>query len=178
MWINGEDVYTDNKKVITPPHDHQHKVATYNVAEKSHIETAITTALEARKKWSAMPWQSRVAIFLKAADLVAGPYRHKINAATMLNQSKNIFQAEIDASCEFIDFLRFNAYYVQEIYSQQPDSGEGVWNQINYRPLEGFVYAISPFNFTAIAANLPVSAAIMGNVVVWKPAIIKFILQK
>jgi len=170
MWINGENIFTDNKKNITPPHDHQHKVATYNVAEKSHIEKAITTALEARKKWSAMPWQSRVAIFLKAADLVAGPYRNKINASTMLNQSKTIFQAEIDAACEFIDFLRFNAYYVQEIYTQQPDSGEGVWNQINYRPLEGFVYAISPFNFTAIAANLPASAAIMGNVVVWKPS--------
>ncbi len=170
MWINGQDVYTDNKKDITPPHDHKHIVGSFSLAEKSHVDLAIESALKAREKWAAMPWQSRVAIFLKAADLIATRYRYKINAATMVGQSKNIYQAEIDAACEFIDFLRFNAYYVQEIYSQQPDSSDGVWNQINYRPLEGFVYAISPFNFTAIAGNLPASAAIMGNVVVWKPS--------
>src|SRR6056300_983887 len=153
-----------------PPHDHHHLLGTYHKANKKNIEDAITTALEARKAWSQMPWESRAAIFLKAADLVAGPYRAKINAATMLAQSKTIFQAEIDAACEFIDFLRFNVQYMQEIYENQPESSPGIWNRLSYRPLEGFVYAVSPFNFTAIAGNLAASVAMMGNVVVWKPS--------
>ncbi|MGK0294963.1 MAG: 1-pyrroline-5-carboxylate dehydrogenase, partial [Ulvibacter sp.] len=139
-------------------------------AEKKDIESAISTALEARKKWANTPWEQRAAIFLRAAELIAGPYRAKINAATMLAQSKTIYQAEIDASCELIDFLRFNVQYMTEIYAEQPESTSGAWNRLEYRPLEGFVYAITPFNFTAIAANLPASAALMGNVVVWKPS--------
>ena len=134
------------------------------------MENAIKTALEARKNWSQMPWEQRAAIFLKAAELVAGPYRAKINAATMIAQSKTVHQAEIDAACEYIDFLRFNVEFMSQIYDEQPDSSEGVWNRVEYRPLEGFVYAITPFNFTAIAGNLPASAALMGNTVVWKPS--------
>src|SRR5690554_4853879 len=170
MYINGKDVTTGNTRTMSPPHDHKHIVGTYHLAEKSHVEEAIATALEARKSWSQMPWEHRAAIFLKAAELVAGPYRAKINAATMIAQSKTIHQAEIDAACEFIDFLRFNVEYMAQIYGEQPDSSEGVWNRVEYRPLEGFVYAITPFNFTAIAGNLPASAAMMGNVVLWKPS--------
>ncbi|MGK0426747.1 MAG: 1-pyrroline-5-carboxylate dehydrogenase [Ulvibacter sp.] len=155
---------------MSPPHDHQHILGTYHRAEKKHIDSAISTALEAREKWANTPWEQRAAIFLRAAELIAGPYRAKINAATMLAQSKTIYQAEIDASCELIDFLRFNVQYMTEIYAEQPESTSGAWNRLEYRPLEGFVYAITPFNFTAIAANLPASAALMGNVVVWKPS--------
>ncbi|WP_405326055.1 L-glutamate gamma-semialdehyde dehydrogenase [Leeuwenhoekiella sp. LLG6367-2.1] len=170
IYINGEKIETGNTKPMSPPHDHQHTLGEYHLAEKSHIDSAISTALEARKKWSKMPWEHRAAIFLKAAELIQGPYRSKINAATMLAQSKNIFQAEIDAACELIDFLRFNVQYMSEIYAEQPESSSAAWNRVEYRPLEGFVYAITPFNFTAIAGNLPASAALMGNVVVWKPS--------
>ncbi len=170
LFINGEYVATGDTATMSPPHDHQHKLGTYHKAEKHHIETAIETALEARKKWSQMPWEQRAGIFLRAAELIAGPYRAKINAATMLAQSKTIHQAEIDAACELIDFLRFNVQFMTEIYSEQPESTSGAWNRLEYRPLEGFIYAITPFNFTAISANLPASAALMGNVVVWKPS--------
>jgi len=170
MYINGKEVTTGNTRDMTPPHDHKHVVGQYHVGEQKHVQEAINTALEARTQWAAMPWEQRAAIFLKAAELLAGPYRAKINAATMMAQSKTIHQAEIDAACEFIDFLRFNVSYMQEIYEQQPESAEGIWNRVEYRPLEGFVYAITPFNFTAIAGNLPASAAMMGNVVVWKPS--------
>ena len=170
MRIGNRNVTTDDTASIHPPHDHKHQLGVYHKANKKNIEDAIATALEARKAWSQMPWESRAAIFLKAADLVAGPYRAKINAATMLAQSKTIFQAEIDAACEFIDFLRFNVQYMQEIYENQPENSPGIWNRLSYRPLEGFVYAVSPFNFTAIAGNLSASVAMMGNVVVWKPS--------
>ena len=170
LYINGDKIETGNTRTMSPPHDHKHALGTYQLAEKSHVESAISGALEARKKWSQMPWEHRAAIFLKAAELIQGPYRAKINAATMLAQSKNIFQAEIDAACELIDFLRFNVQYMSEIYEDQPNSSSAAWNRVEYRPLEGFVYAITPFNFTAIAGNLPASAALMGNVVVWKPS--------
>ena len=170
MYINGKEVRTGNTRNMTPPHDHKHVVGQYHIGEQKHVQEAIDTALEARTQWAAMLWEQRAAIFLKAAELLAGPYRAKINAATMIAQSKTIHQAEIDAACEFIDFLRFNVSYMQEIYEQQPESAEGIWNRVEYRPLEGFVYAITPFNFTAIAGNLPASAAMMGNVVVWKPS--------
>ena len=170
MYINGEDVKTGDTGTMSPPHDHKHILGTYHKAEKKHIESAISTALEARTKWANTPWEQRAGIFLRAAELIAGPYRAKINAATMLAQSKTIYQAEIDASCELIDFLRFNVQYMTEIYAEQPESTSGAWNRLEYRPLEGFIYAITPFNFTAIAANLPASAALMGNVVVWKPS--------
>lgn len=170
MRIGNRNVTTDDTASIHPPHDHKHQLGVYHKANKKNIEDAIATALEARKAWSQMPWESRAAIFLKAADLVAGRYRAKINAATMLAQSKTIFQAEIDAACEFIDFLRFNVQYMQEIYENQPENSPGIWNRLSYRPLEGFVYAVSPFNFTAIAGNLSASVAMMGNVVVWKPS--------
>ena len=170
MYINGKEVASGDTATMSPPHDHKHILGTYHRAEKKHIEEAISTALEARKLWSQMPWEQRAAIFLRAAELIAGPYRSKINAATMLAQSKTIHQAEIDASCELIDFLRFNVQYMTQMYAEQPASTSDVWNRLEYRPLEGFVYAITPFNFTAIAANLPASAAMMGNVVVWKPS--------
>ncbi len=170
LYINGKEVRSGNTATMSPPHDHKHSLGTYHKAEKKHVKEAITTALEARKKWSKMPWQQRAGIFLRAAELIAGPYRAKINAATMLGQSKNIYQAEIDAACELIDFLRFNVQYMTEIYAEQPESTSGAWNRIEYRPLEGFIYAITPFNFTAIAGNLPASAALMGNVAIWKPS--------
>ena len=170
LYIGKEEVRTGNTRNMTLPHDHQHVVGTYHLAEKTHIDTAISSALEARVQWSQMPWEQRAAIFLRAADLIAGPYRAKINAATMIAQSKNVFQAEIDAACELIDFLRFNVKFMSDIYKDQPASSSGVWNRVEYRPLEGFIYAITPFNFTAIAANLPASAALMGNTVVWKPS--------
>tara|TARA_R110002072_G_scaffold110599_3_gene238436 strand:- start:6688 stop:8319 length:1632 start_codon:yes stop_codon:yes gene_type:complete len=170
LYINGKEIRTGNTATMSPPHDHKHSLGTYHKAEKKHIEEAISTALEARKKWAKMPWQQRAGIFLRAAELIAGPYRAKINAATMLGQSKNIYQAEIDAACELIDFLRFNVQYMTEIYAEQPESTSGAWNRLEYRPLEGFIYAITPFNFTAIAGNLPASAALMGNVAIWKPS--------
>ena len=170
LYIDGKAIKTGNLAPMAPPHDHQHILGYYHLAEEKHVQDAIRTAIEARKKWSKMPWESRASIFLKAAELLAGPYRAKINAATMLAQSKTIHQAEIDAACEFIDFLRFNVAYMQEIYQQQPASDSSVWNRLTYRPLEGFIYAVTPFNFTAISGNLPASAAMMGNVVVWKPS--------
>ncbi|MCL7764994.1 L-glutamate gamma-semialdehyde dehydrogenase [Polaribacter sp. Z014] len=170
MHINGEEVRTGNTKNITPPHDHKHVVGQYHTADKTHVDAAISTALAAREAWSNVSWMERAAIFLKAAELLAGPYRARMNAATMIAQSKNVFQAEIDAACEMIDFFRFNVEYMTDIFKDQPASSPGVWNRVEYRPLEGFVYAISPFNFTSIAANLPASAALMGNVVVWKPS--------
>ena len=170
MYINGKNIKTENTKTMSPPHDHQHVIGTYHTANKPHIELAISTALEARKTWSQLPWEQRAAIFLKAAELITGPYRAKINAATMLAQSKTVHQAEIDAACEFIDFLRFNVQFMTEIYNEQPKSTSSTWNRIEYRPLEGFTYAITPFNFTAIAGNLPACMALMGNVVVWKPS--------
>ena len=170
LYIGSEQIRTGNTRNMTAPHDHKHIVGTYHIAEKSHIESAITNALEAKTKWANLAWEQRAAIFLKAAELIAGPYRAKINAATMIAQSKNIYQAEIDASCELIDFLRYNVEFMTQIYNDQPKSDSLVWNRLEYRPLEGFVYAITPFNFTAIAANLPASAAMMGNVVIWKPS--------
>lgn len=170
MYIGSEEVKTGNTNTMSPPHDHKHIVGTYHLAEKKHVTQAIESALEAREKWAQLTWEQRAAIFLKAAELIAGPYRAKINAATMIAQSKTVHQAEIDAACELIDFLRFNVEFMSQIYEEQPDSAEGIWNRLEYRPLEGFVYAITPFNFTAIAANLPASAAMMGNTVVWKPS--------
>ncbi len=169
-YIGSAEIRTGNIRNITAPHNHKHVVGSYHLAEKKDIEAAIASAIEARKKWSLMPWEHRAAIFLKAAELIAGPYRARINAATMIAQSKTIYQAEIDASCELIDFLRYNVAFMTQIYNDQPKSTSDVWNKVEYRPLEGFIYAITPFNFTAIAANLPASAAMMGNVVVWKPS--------
>lgn len=170
LYIGTEEIKTGDSKPMSPPHDHKHVVGQYHTAQKNHVEKAIANCLASRKAWADLTWEQRAAIFLKAAELIAGPYRAKINAATMMAQSKTIHQAEIDAACEFIDFLRFNVEYMTQIYEEQPDSAEGIWNRVEYRPLEGFVYAITPFNFTAIAGNLPASAAMMGNVVVWKPS--------
>ena len=170
MYIGGEEVRSGKTVSIHPPHDHQHTLGHYHQGDKSHIEAAINAALNAKADWANMPWEQRAAIFLKAAELIAGPYRYKLNAATMLGQSKNAFQAEIDSACEIIDFLRYNVQYMSEIYAQQVGSSKGIWNRIEQRPLEGFVFALTPFNFTAIAGNLPTSAAMMGNVVVWKPS--------
>ncbi|MCB0426051.1 MAG: L-glutamate gamma-semialdehyde dehydrogenase [Mangrovimonas sp.] len=170
LYINGKDIKTGATRTMSPPHDHKHIVGSYHLAEKKHVEEAIATALEARKNWSQTPWEQRAAIFLKAAELIAGPYRAKINAATMIAQSKTIHQAEIDAACELIDFLRFNVQYMTDIYAEQPESTSDAWNRVEYRPLEGFTYAVTPFNFTAISGNLPASMALMGNVVVWKPS--------
>ena len=170
LYIGDKEIFTNNKQNITPPHDHKHVIGSYSIAEKQHVEDAIDSALNAKEKWSNLPWNHRVAIFLKAAELLAGPYRAKLNAATMIAQSKNVFQAEIDAACELIDFFKFNAEYVTKIYSEQPESAPGIWNRLEHRPLEGFVFAITPFNFTSICANLCAAPALMGNVVVWKPA--------
>lgn len=170
MYIGGQEIRTGKKKKLSPPHDHQHVLGYYHEGDASHVKMAIDEALKAKEAWAALSWEHRASIFLKAADLLAGPYRPVINAATMLGQSKNAFQAEIDAACEMIDFLRFNVQYMQEIYHQQPLSSKGVWNRVEQRPLEGFVFALTPFNFTAIAGNLPASAAMMGNTIVWKPA--------
>ena len=170
LYIGSEEIRTENTRNMTAPHGHKHVVGTYHLAEKTHIEKAIANCLESKAKWANMAWEQRAAIFLKAAELVAGPYRAKINAATMIAQSKNIYQAEIDAACEFVDFLRYNVEFMTQIYADQPKSTSDVWNRLEYRPLEGFVYAITPFNFTAIAGNLPASAAMMGNVVIWKPS--------
>nr|WP_294795317.1 L-glutamate gamma-semialdehyde dehydrogenase [uncultured Mucilaginibacter sp.] len=171
MYIGNQEVHTATKLEIRPPHDHQHVLATFSEGDTGTVQEAIAAALAAKADWERLPWEQRAAIFLKAAELLAGPYRYKINAATMLGQSKNVYQAEIDAACEMIDFLRFNVHYMTEIYAQQPPiSPKGIWNRVEQRPLEGFVFALTPFNFTAIAGNLPTSAAMMGNVVVWKPA--------
>jgi 1-pyrroline-5-carboxylate dehydrogenase len=170
MYIGSEEVRTENKRKISPPHDHQKVLGHFNYGESKHVEQAIEAALAARQQWANLDWNQRAAIFLKAADLLAGPFRAKMNAATMLGQSKNVFQAEIDAACEFIDFLRFNVQYLTQIYREQPDSQPGMWNRLEYRPLEGFVFALTPFNFTAIAGNLCAAPALMGNVVVWKPS--------
>ena len=170
LYIGGQDIDSADKASMHPPHDHKHTLGTYALADKGQVQEAIAKALQAREKWSVMPFEQRASIFLKAADLIAGPYRAKINAATMLAQSKTIHQAEIDAACEFIDFLRFNVQFAQEIYAEQPLSDKGIWNRLSYRPLEGFVYAISPFNFTAIAGNLSAAPALMGNTIVWKPS--------
>lgn len=170
MYIDGKEVRTDKKKRLSPPHDHQHTLGHYHEGDATHVKAAIEAALKAKDAWANLSWEHRASIFLKAADLLAGPYRPIINAATMLGQSKNAYQAEIDAACEMIDFLRFNVQYMQEIYQQQPLSSKGVWNRVEQRPLEGFVFALTPFNFTAIAGNLPSSAAMMGNTIVWKPS--------
>ena len=170
MCINGQAVYTEKKIRVAPPHEHAHTLGYIHEGTAAHVNQAIDAALQARENWAAMPWEQRASIFLKAADLIAGPYRAKLNATTMLGQSKNVYQAEIDAACELIDFLQFNVHYMTEIYADQPYSPPGIWNRLEYRALEGFVFALTPFNFTAIAGNLPTSAAMMGNVVVWKPA--------
>lgn len=170
MYIGDEEVRTGKTKTMSPPHDHKHILGHFHEGSKEHVEQAVNAALGAKEAWANLSWEHRASIFLKAADLIAGPYRARINAATMLAQSKNAFQAEIDAACEFIDFLRFNVQFMIDIYQDQPISSPGVWNRTEYRPLEGFVFAITPFNFTAIAGNLPASAALMGNTVVWKPA--------
>ena len=170
MYIDGIDFQSKNSKPINPPHDHKKVVGEYYLAEKKHVKHAIESSLNAKAKWESMSWENRSAIFLRAAELIAGPYRHIINAATMIGQSKTVHQAEIDAACELIDFLRFNVEYVTHMYENQPDSDSDAWNRIEYRPLEGFVYAVTPFNFTAIAANLPACMAMLGNVVVWKPS--------
>ncbi|MGC3944877.1 MAG: L-glutamate gamma-semialdehyde dehydrogenase [Chryseolinea sp.] len=170
MYIGGEEVRTGNKIAIRPPHDHQHILGYFHEGDGGHVEQAVTAALNAKPLWADLAWEHRAAIFLKAADLLAGPYRYEINAATMLGQSKNSYQAEIDSACELIDFLRFNVYFMQQLYNEQPESSPGVWNRTEYRPLEGFTLAITPFNFTAIAGNLPTCMALMGNTVVWKPA--------
>ncbi|MBK6266173.1 L-glutamate gamma-semialdehyde dehydrogenase [Marivirga sp. S37H4] len=170
MYIGAEEVKTGNKKPLNPPHDHQHVLGYFHEGDASHVEQAIKAALAAKEKWANLSWEHRAAIFLKAADLIAGPFRNEINAATMLGQSKSAYQAEIDSACELVDFLRYNVQFMSEIYSEQPESSAGMWNRTEYRPLEGFVFAITPFNFTAIAGNLPSSAALMGNTVVWKAA--------
>ena len=170
MYIGSEEVRTQDKRRMSPPHEHGKTLGHFNYGDASHVQRAIESALQAKTKWAKLPWEERAAIFLKAADLLAGPFRDKMNAATMLAQSKNVFQAEIDASCELIDFFRFNVQYMTQIYKEQPESLPGMWNRLQYRPLEGFVFAITPFNFTSIAANLCAAPAMMGNVVVWKPS--------
>src|SRR5215217_5577531 len=171
MYIGDKEVRTGTKLEIRLPHNHQHVLATFYEGDAGTVIAAIDAALAAKADWERLPWEQRAAIFLKAAELLSGPYRMKINAATMLGQSKNAYQAEIDSACEIIDFLRYNVHYMTEIYQQQPPiSPKGIWNRVEQRPLEGFVFALTPFNFTAIAGNLPTSAAMMGNVVVWKPA--------
>ena len=170
MYIGSQEVRSGNKIRLAPPHDHQHTLGYFHKSDKTHVQQAIDTALAAKEKWANLSWEHRASIFLKAADLIAGPYRSKLNAATMLGQSKNAFQAEIDSACEIIDFLRYNVKYMTEIYAEQPESAPGMWNRLEWRPLEGFIYALTPFNFTAIAGNLPSSCAMMGNVVVWKPS--------
>jgi 1-pyrroline-5-carboxylate dehydrogenase len=170
MFIGDEEITTETKKALTPPHDHKHVLGYFYEGDASHVEQAINAALAAKELWSYLSWEHRASIFLKAADLLAGPYRYAMNAATMLGQSKNAYQAEIDSACELIDFLRFNVFFASQIYHEQPESSAGVWNRMEYRPLEGFTFAVTPFNFTAIAGNLPTSMALMGNTVVWKPA--------
>ncbi|MEM8906578.1 MAG: aldehyde dehydrogenase family protein, partial [Bacteroidota bacterium] len=170
MYIGGKKVTSKEKIPMYVPHETSHCLGHYYKGDTAHVKRAITEALKAKAKWESMPWQDRAAIFLKAADLLSGPYRAKMNAATMLAQSKNIFQAEIDSVAELCDFFRYNAQYMTDIYTEQPESVPGVWNRMEHRPLEGFVFAITPFNFTSIAGNLPAAPALMGNTVIWKPA--------
>lgn len=170
MIIDGKEVRTDKLQDVRPPHDHQHLLGRYHQGGKEHVRMAIDAALKAKPAWENMNWESRAAIFLKAADLIAGPYRQSINAATMLGQSKNAFQSEIDAACELVDFYRFNVRNMYDLYAMQPNSSAGIWNRMVWRPIEGFIFALSPFNFTAIAGNLPGAPALMGNTVVWKPS--------
>jgi 1-pyrroline-5-carboxylate dehydrogenase len=170
MYIGSKEIRTEAKKRMAPPHEHEKTIGHFNYGDSSHVHAAIDAALEARTAWANLPWQDRAAVFLRAADLLAGPFRDRMNASTMLAQSKNVFQAEIDAACELIDFFRFNVQYMTQIYKEQPESLPGMWNRLEYRPLEGFVFAVTPFNFTSIAANLCAAPAMMGNVVVWKPA--------
>ncbi len=170
LYIGAEEVRTGKTAKIVVPHDHQHDQGQYHLAGEKEVKAAIQSALKAKKAWAALAWEQRAAIFLKAADLLAGPFRQRMNAATMIGQGKNIFQAEIDSACELIDFFRFNAEFMAEIYNEQPQSDETAWNRTEYRALEGFLYAVTPFNFTSIAANLPAAPALMGNVVVWKPS--------
>ncbi|GAA3912706.1 L-glutamate gamma-semialdehyde dehydrogenase [Chitinophaga oryziterrae] len=170
MYIGGKEVRTGKTKDLRPPHEIKHKLGHFHYGDATHVNDAIAAALAARSQWADTPWEQRAAIFLRAAELMATKYRYHMNAATMLGQSKNAYQAEIDSACELIDFLRFNVHYLSEIYNQQPVSSAGIHNRLEYRPLEGFVLAVTPFNFTAIAGNLPTSAAMCGNVVVWKPA--------
>ena len=170
MYIGGKRITSEQKVEIRPPHERKHLLARYNKGNASHVKLAIQAALKAKPMWESMGWQDRAAIFLKAADLLSGPYRAKMNAATMLGQSKNVYQAEIDCVAEWCDFLRFNAQYMVDIYNGQPISAPLIWNRMEYRPLEGFVFALTPFNFTSIAGNLPCAPALMGNTVVWKPA--------
>lgn len=170
LYINGKEIRTGNTKRVIVPHDHQHDQGVYHTAEEAHIKEAITGAVKAREKWAKLPWEERAAVFLKAADLITGPYRDRMNASTMIGQSKSIHQAEIEAACEIADFFRFNVEYMSDIFKDQPNSSLQSWNRMEYRPLEGFVYAISPFNFTAISGNLPAAPALMGNAVVWKPS--------
>lgn len=170
MIINGKEVKTENKVQLQSPQDHAHDFGFYYQGGMQHVDDAINAALAAKEAWNELGWEQRAAIFLKAADLLAGPYRDVINAATMIGQSKNVHQAEIDSACEFIDFLRFNVEFMTEMYSEQPVSDNGIWNRVEYRPLEGFCFAVTPFNFTAISGNLPTCMAMLGNVVVWKPS--------
>jgi 1-pyrroline-5-carboxylate dehydrogenase len=170
LIIGGKEVRTGKTATAVCPHDHRHVLGTYHMAGEAEVVMAIEAAAGAWKEWSETPWEHRAAVMLKAAELLAGPWRDRLNAACMLNQSKSVFQAEIDAACELIDFWRFNPHYAQELYAEQPLSNATMWNQLDYRPLEGFVYAVTPFNFTSIAGNLPTSPALMGNTVVWKPA--------
>lgn len=170
MYIGGKEIRTEDTRPICPPHDHQHVIAHYHHGDEGHVELAINAAMNAKEDWENLSWEHRASIFMKAADLIAGPYRARINAATMLGQSKNAYQAEIDSACELIDFLRFNVHYMTQIYQQQPESSKNIWNRMEQRPLEGFIFALTPFNFTAISGNLPTAPAIMGNVVVWKPS--------
>jgi len=168
--IGGKEIHTKTTGTVTMPHNHQHVLAEYSIAGEAELELAKKSAMAAKKQWEDMPWEHKAGIFLKAAELLAGPYRQKVNAATMLGQSKTVYQAEIDSACEMVDFLRFNVHFAQEIFKQQPISAPGIWNRMQYRPLNGFVVAVSPFNFTAIGGNLCASPAIMGNTVIWKPA--------
>lgn len=170
MYIGGEQVRSGKKIAMHPPHDHQHVLGYYHVGDATHVEQAISAAISAKDMWANMTWEHRASIFLKAADLITGPYRARLSAATMLAQSKTSYQAEIDAVCELADFYRYNVQFMSEIYAEQPESTQGVWNRIEHRPLEGFVFALTPFNFTSIAGNLPAAPALMGNTVVWKPA--------
>jgi len=170
MFIGGKRVTTKNKVAIHPPHELKHTLGHFNKGTKKHVNEAIKAALAAKESWAAMPWQDRAAIFLRAADLLTGPYRARMNAATMLGQSKNIYQAEIDAVCEMADFFRFNVQYMTDMYKMQPESVDGIWNTLEYRPLEGFIFALTPFNFTSIAANLCAAPAMLGNTIVWKPS--------
>src|SRR6201991_2664940 len=170
MYIGDKEVRTGKKIAVRPPHEIAHTLGYFHEGDETHVQQAIDAALQAKSKWASLSWENRAAIFLKAADLIATKYRPYMNGTTMLGQSKNAFQAEIDSACEIIDFLRFNVHYMTEVYHQQPNSAPGMWNRLEWRPLEGFIYALTPFNFTAIAGNLPTSCAMMGNVVVWKPS--------